>query len=359
MIRLGIGFTLFFAASLAVAACFCVPRGYQAASELAARDNPAELANLALKSFDENIARREVEEALAAHDSELAQSFVELATERGIVIDPQLHEQVATAAREATSTRHAVRSFVSGLVTGEPDDVAGIAGTALGDLLVFGDVRDAIREGARMARGEEANKLVLGLSVGGLAITAGTLATAGIGSPARIGVSLIKAAGKTGRIGVRLARALAVEGAENMVKLAGDLGRVQAKAGTKAAMEGVRLAETPAEVGRVASLAVAKGGKTRALLKLLGRGAIVLTASLFDLALWIFWAAATVLGFCATLKRSVERMTLSVIRAGKARRWRRLERRAARLHARPQTAQSLPRAALLSHSSDPITAGCP
>jgi hypothetical protein len=336
MIRLGIGFTLFFAASLAVAAWFCVPRGYQAASELAAQDDPARLADLALKSFDGNAARREIEAALAAQDADLARSFVELAAERGIVIDPALNEQVEAAVRASTSTRHTVQSFVSGFVFGEPDDMAGIAGTALGDLLVFGDVRDAVREGSRMARGEEANKLVLGLSIGGLAITAGTLASAGIGTPARIGASLIKAAGKSGRIGARLARALAVEGAENIVKLTGDLGRIQAKAGTKAALDGVRLAETPAEVGRVASLAVAKGGKTRAILKLLGRGAIVLTASLFDLAWWIFWAGVTLLGFCASLKRWVERMTLSVIRAGKARRRRRLERCAlAALAARP------------------------
>lgn len=341
MIRLGIGFTLFFAAGLAVAAWYCVPRGYQAARALAAQDNPAELADLALKSFDANIAKREIELALANQDVDRARSFVELAAERGVTIDPALNEQVEAAGRGAASTSHTVKSFVHGFVTGEPDDMAGIAGTALGDLLIFGDVRDTIREGSRMARGEQANKLVLALSVGGLAVTAGTLASAGIGAPARMGVSLIKAAGKTGRIGARLARVLVVEGAENMVKIAGDLGRVQAKAGTKAALDGVKLAEAPADVARVASLAVAKGGKTRAILKLLGRGAIVLTASLFDLAWWMFWAAATLLGFCGSLKRSVERLTLSAIRAGKARRLRRLERQV-------MTMRSLPRAGLLA-----------
>jgi hypothetical protein len=328
MIRLGIGFTFFFVASLAVAAWLSVPRGYDAARALAAQDDPAKLADVALKSFDAKIARREIEDALAAHDAELAQSFVELAAERGVALDPALREQVEGAGRAANSTRHTVASFFHGFVTGEPDDMAGIAGTALGDVLVFGDVRDVIREGSRLARGEEANKLVLGLSMGGLAITAGTFATAGIGAPARVGVSVIKAAGKTGRIGARLARVLAVEGAESTVKLAGEVGRIQAKAGTKAALEGVRLAETPTEVTRVASLAVAKGGKTRAVLKLLGRGAFVLTASLFNLAWWVVWAAASVLGFCASLKRLVERLTLATIRAGKARRLRRLERRA-------------------------------
>ena len=32
-------------------------------------------------------------------------------------------------------------------MTGEPNDMAGLAGTTLGDLFVFGDIRDAAREG--------------------------------------------------------------------------------------------------------------------------------------------------------------------------------------------------------------------
>jgi len=61
---------------------------------------------------------------------------------------------------------------------------------------------------------------------------------------------------------------------------------------------------------KLARLADAKGSKTRAIVKLLGRGAIVLTGALFDLALWIFWALFNLLAFCAACKRAVERMTL-------------------------------------------------
>ncbi len=44
-------------------------------------------------------------------------------------------------------------------------------------------------------------------------------------------------------------------------------------------------------MSRLARLSAAKGGKTRAIVKLLGRGAIVLAASALDLSLWVFWAA--------------------------------------------------------------------
>jgi hypothetical protein len=62
-------------------------------------------------------------------------------------------------------------------------------------------------------------------------------------------------------------------------------------------------------MSRLARLAAAKGGKTRAILKLAGRGAILLTMSTFNLAMWMFWAILTVFGFVASLKRTTERTT--------------------------------------------------
>ncbi len=55
--------------------------------------------------------------------------------------------------------------------------MAGLAGTAPGDLFVFGDIRDAAREGSRYVSGQNYDQLILGLSVVGIAITAGTYAT--------------------------------------------------------------------------------------------------------------------------------------------------------------------------------------
>ena len=58
-------------------------------------------------------------------------------------------------------------------------------------------------------------------------------------------------------------------------------------------------------MAKLATLAAAKGTKTRAIVKLLGRGAIVLTSSLFTLASWVFWALFNLLAFCAACKRTV------------------------------------------------------
>ena len=83
--------------------------------------------------------------------------------------------------------------------------MSGFAGTAVGDLFVIGDVRDVVREGARLAAGGEADELVLGLACVGLAVTAATYATLGVAVPARVGLTAVKAARQTGRLGAGMA----------------------------------------------------------------------------------------------------------------------------------------------------------
>ena len=103
--------------------------------------------------------------------------------------------------------------------------------------------------------------------------------------------------------------AVKVEKSDGLVKLVGDIGKVQSKAGTKAALDGLKLADNPKDMAKVATLATAKGGKTRAILKLAGRGAIMLTMGTWNLAMWIFWAAFVALKFVVLLKRTTERST--------------------------------------------------
>jgi hypothetical protein len=96
---------------------------------------------------------------------------------------------------------------------------------------------------------------------------------------------------------------------------------VQTKAGTQAALDGLKIAENPAEMARVAQLAEKKGGKTRAILKSLGRGAIALTLGAFDLSLWILGALLALFGFVSSCKSAVERATLQHLHRRKARRY--------------------------------------
>jgi len=314
---------LLLAAGLAALAYYVLPRGIEAHHLLSIADDPAAISDHALATeLNAERARAEIEAALAANDADLAKSFADLAADRRVTLDPALLARVDAAVAEASSMLHRLKSFASGFVTGRPHDGASLAGTAVGDLFVFGDVRDAAREGSRWAKGEEPDKLILGLASAGIAITAATYATSGLTAPVRAGLSLMKAARRTGHLGGNLVRLVRAERASRIVALARDVGKVEAKAGTKTALETLRIAETPAEVGRVAKLAQKEGSRTRAILKLLGRGAIMLTVGAFDLALWVFGALFTLLSFVWSLKRSVERMTERYLHRRKQRRLR-------------------------------------
>jgi hypothetical protein len=339
----------------ALAALICVPLGLEADSLIAAADDPVAITDRALdRAFDRSTAVHEIEAALIANDADLAKSFLDLADDRGIAVPADLKARVNTAVDNANSATAVAGSFASGLITGEPTDMAGLAGTAVGDLFVFGDIRDAIREGSRYVSGEHYDQLVLGLACLGIAVTAGTYASFGSAAPARVGLSLAKAARKTGRIGARMAdfigrslrdvvdfaalkragssltepavavrtarEAVKVNKADGLVRLVSDVGTVQAKAGTQAALDGLKLADGPRDMGRIAKLAEKKGGKTRAILRFLGRSAILLSIGTFNLAMWVLWAILTVFGFVSSAKAGVERMTFRQLQRKKARR---------------------------------------
>src|SRR5262245_37151535 len=169
------------AVALGLAALTIVPAGFDAEKLLSSQDDPVALADRAIaRTFDAAVAEREITAALAANDPDLAQSFLELARDRKVAVDDALAAKVEAANAGAATAQRSFESFGRGFITGEPDDLSGLAGTALGDLFVFGDIRDAVREGSRFASGQQVDELILGLACVGLAITAGTYATVGI-----------------------------------------------------------------------------------------------------------------------------------------------------------------------------------
>ncbi len=311
-------------AALAGAAPWLVPVAKESARLVAARDDPAALADLGLRDFSAADAAAAIEAALSADDVALTASYVALADARGLALAPELRARVAAADAPSAQALRTARDFGAGFVSGQPEGMAGLAGALAGDLMVWGDIRDASREGWKLARGEDADEVILGLSAVGLALTAGTYATGGAGLPVRAGITLVKVAGRTGRLSAALARSLgravresvdlpalrrlaahpgAVDAAAlkgvvradhlaGLVRMLDDVAVVEAKAGARAALEGLKVAEGGRDLARVARLAEAKGGQTLAILKTLGRGAIVVGGALLKLVWWALALAA-------------------------------------------------------------------
>jgi hypothetical protein len=326
---------------------------------LAAQNDPAELADIQLDSaLRKNRAAIEqnMEAALAAGDADLADSFAILARERNIAVPDELSRRLSEAVVAENSSKHFAERFATGLVTGSADDIASLSGTVAGDLFVFGDIRDVLREGKHLAMGEDTDRLVLGLAAAGLAVTAATYVTVGGVAPVRAGLTLVKDARKLGRLGEGLSQwagrsaremvdtpllqqavasgsamrprqtvnaigaAFHAEKAGALVRLAKDVGRLTGKAGTRGALDTLRIAESPKDIARAARLAEAKGGQTRAILKLLGRGVLLLAAGTFNLTLWLFGALMALFGFVSSIKATTERLTQSWLDRRKARR---------------------------------------
>lgn len=357
-----IGLTLAGAVASAVVFALLWPHAREAGSLLLAQDDPAALSdgriNSALRTNPATIGQG-AEQALQAGDADLANSFADLARDKGIALPEGVSARVDAAVADENSTASVARRFATGLVTGEADDVASLSGTVAGDLFVFGDIRDVVREGKRLAMGEEADRLVLGLASAGLVVTAATYVSAGGATPVRAGLTMVKDARKVGRLGAGLTEwagrsargvvdapmlqkavadaslarpsqtisamkaAFKAEKAGALVRLAKDVGRVGEKAGTKGALDVLRIADGPKDVARAARLAESKGSQTRAIVKILGRGALLLTAGAFNLAWWVFAALLALFGFITSIKATTERLTLAWIQRAKLRRARR------------------------------------
>lgn len=324
-------------ALLSASAAWLVPRAEQALALRLAADDPARLAELRLAaSFDADVAAREIEAALAADDLELAESFVALADARGVSLAAGLRARLEAARSVRQQARRYATRFGRGFLTGDAEGIEGIAGAAAGDLLVYGDVRDLVREGGRWARGEAVDPLMAGLATAGLAVTAGTYLAGGAAAPARAGVTLFKAARRSGRIGADLAADMtrlvrSGDGPRAAAALA-DLGRIEGKAGARAAVEAMRHADDVADLAKVGKLADANGGATLAVLKTLGRGALALGTVAVAGAFWIMGAAANIFFLVLTLSTLFAVFARWLWRAGRLA-WRGGRHAAARLSA--------------------------
>jgi hypothetical protein len=247
--------------------------------------------------------------ALDAGDVDLAESFVELGRQRGLAPGEGQRAQLEGLRRQ--EGENAIRDFGHGFVSGERDTSASFAGALAGDLSGYGDLRDLWNEGRKVAQGEKADELVVGLAAVGLALSAATLTSVGAALPARAGLTLVKSAQKTGRLTRPLAAALgrvaartldrealattfsaaarldlaasraaagriiASGGAAYFRALGRDAAVIYRRAGARGVTQALSLAESGAEMRQAARLAAARGAGTRAVLATLGRAALL------------------------------------------------------------------------------------
>ncbi|WP_162501559.1 hypothetical protein, partial [Methylobacterium crusticola] len=279
----------------------------------------------------------EIDAAVAAGDEELARSFLALAAEQGVPVAPERQERVAALARGGAG--RALADAASGFATGEAAGLPGMAGAVAGDLIGYGDLRDLWREGGRLARDEPYDALLLGLSAAGLALTGATVLSLGASVPVHAGATTLKVAARTGRLSkplaatlvrstgglvsrdaVKLALAAAgrldLAGARQAARgvlrpgalreirvLGGETAALRARLGTRGTLQALSVAEGADDLRRVARLSERMGPRTRAVLALLGRGALVLGSGFLALLQGLWLGLAWCLAVALTCRR--------------------------------------------------------
>lgn len=298
---------------LTAAGTLVLPTGLQHWREIAAAEDPAVLSDLRLaKVLSAGRLDIEIDAALAARDPELAESLFALAVERGFSVSAE--RQSRLQALKGGAVTQAIADFGQGFISGDRESGAAFAGALVGDVTGYGDLRDLAGEGRKWLGGEGADATVLAIAAAGLAISAATWVSLGGALPARNGLSAVKAASKAKllspaltanltrtAIGAidrpalnaslaaasRLDLAAARVAAGGIVKpaamarfatLGQDAGAVYARTGQRGLRQVLSLADDTSDIGKAAKLGAAKGTTTRGILKVLGRGALVLGA---------------------------------------------------------------------------------
>ena len=343
---LGLGSMLAGALALGAALPLVLPPARETAAQVAARGDPVAETDLALDStLDAARLGRELDAALAARDADLAHSFVDLAAARGLPVAPDAREKLA--ALEADSGNRALRDFGAGFASGSNDSGAALAGAIAADVSGYGDLRDLYGEGQKAVRGEAVDDLTVALATVGLGLSVVTWTSLGAALPARGGVSLLKGAEKAGRLSRPLAAALGATAAraldrEALAATASAAGRLDfaaarasagailrptavasfralgedtatlyAQTGVRGTSEVLAVAEDSGQLGRAAAIATAKGSTSRAIFKVLGRGALVAADIGLMAASWAFAFVGWLFGlalFCRRLGMGIGRM---------------------------------------------------
>ena len=144
---------LFF--SLRRAFVFAARRSLAPAAQLAAAQDPVQIGDQALDRDSIATSREhEIRAALAADDTDLAQSFVELAADRGVAVDPAVARQRQASEEKDDSPPEPPGRFVRP-VDRRADRSRESCRHRRRRSFVFGDIRDGAREGTRYLTGQK------------------------------------------------------------------------------------------------------------------------------------------------------------------------------------------------------------
>lgn len=198
------------------------------------------------------------------------------------------------------------QDFSHGFVTGDASNGVAMAGSIASDMTVVGDLRDLSSEGTKFVKDEPYDKVVLGMAAVGVGMTVSQVMTAGSSTPLKVGASVLKVARKTGKLSktflkfiakklrkvvdvkllkkidygsISKLRAAASKVAKSLKlahvrKLFGNINTIKKNTSLMDTVSIMKYVKKPKDLGKIVKLSDKFKSNTKAVLKVLGKGAL-------------------------------------------------------------------------------------
>lgn len=175
----------------------------------------ADVTQMMLHQVSAEQVRQQVQEAIASNNPADARMYLSLASTFGYALQPaEFEAELQRLESPLNTARRTVNDFASGFIEGNATSSAGVAGAFTSDFTVVGDARDLWEQYQLYAKGQPVDELIVTLAGVGVGLTAATLASAGVATPAKGGVSTTKLAARGGRLTPRFQKFLLRQGSE-------------------------------------------------------------------------------------------------------------------------------------------------
>jgi len=141
-----------------------------------------------------------ITESIEMKKSDDLEMYVNLSAYLNIDLSSEIESKIEKYNSFFNKSWRNTKEFSKSFVTGESESTIGLAASTTSDMLVVGDLRDITIEGRKMSSGNSYDKVTLGLASLGVGMTVIQVASAGGGTPLKVGTSILKFARKAGKL---------------------------------------------------------------------------------------------------------------------------------------------------------------
>ncbi len=245
-------------------------------------------------------------EAIAAENFDDVAMYQNLADFLNIKLNPTTIEEIEKHNSLYEKSLRDAKDFTYGFATGTSENSVAMAGSIASDMTPVGDLRDLFNEGSKFVQDEPYDKVTMSIAAVGVGLTASQYVSAGATTPLKIGASTLKAAKKAGKlsksflkyIGKKLTKTVDMKllkkvdfssisklkgSASKVVKslnfthiknLFGDVNKIKNNTSLMDTVDIMKYVNKPKDLGKIVKLSDKFKSNTKAVLKILGKGAL-------------------------------------------------------------------------------------